>query len=564
MKPPETLPANDHALLAIADDAAKAASTYLEAATGAMSGLLDRDGRLPGAKLISEQRALHGLAWIATVVEVLGTAVASARDKLNRQMLTEADRLTLKIGFGEYLAQLCSGITMSQCEIVRPSDIGAENAATTLAGNASVRALVRAGSTTETRARLAAILGEDGLPDPVSGDETLDIIRSQFRRFVQSEIVPNAHAWHLDDALIPDAVIGRLAEMGTFGICIDPEYGGLGLGKLEMCVVTEELSRGWVAAGSLGTRSEIAGDLILSSGTDAQKRQWLPGIASGKVLPAAVFTEPDVGSDLGQIGTRAVRDPAGGWKISGNKTWITHAARSDLMTVLARTEQGVSGYRGVSILLAPKPRADAGMAFPAEGMSGTDIPVLGYRGMREYELSFENFPVPEGSVLGDRTGDGFRQLMQTFEGARIQTAARAVGVALNALELGLRYAGDRHQFGRKLSEFPRVSDKLALMYVETSLVRELTYHAARRKDGGARCDIEAGMAKLLAARVAWSNADCALQIHGGNGFALEYEISRLLCDARVLNIFEGSAEIQAQVIAKGLLTRREGLTRKAS
>jgi (2S)-methylsuccinyl-CoA dehydrogenase len=281
----------------------------------------------------------------------------------------------------------------------------------------------------------------------------------------------------------------------------------------------------------------------------------LPLIASGEVLPTAVFTEPDVGSDLGALQTRARRDD-GGWLIDGAKTWITHASRSDLMTLLARTVSDAKGYAGLSMLLVPKPRGSNGDPFPAEGMSGSEIEVLGYRGMREYALQFDGLTAPADALLGGEEGQGFKQLMRTFEAARIQTAARAVGVAKRALELGLDYALQRKQFGKALIRFPRVADKLAMSLVDFVMARELTYAAARAKDTGKRCDIEAGMAKLLAARAAWSNADAALQIHGGNGYALEFEISRVLCDARILNIFEGAAEIQAQVIAKGLLEGR--------
>jgi (2S)-methylsuccinyl-CoA dehydrogenase len=322
-----------------------------------------------------------------------------------------------------------------------------------------------------------------------------------------------------------------------------------------MCVITEELSRGWIGTGSLGTRSEIAGELIMLGGTPAQKSYWLPKIASGEILPTAVFTEPDTGSDMASLSTRAVRSE-NGWKITGAKTWITHAARTDLMTLMARTKPDVAGYAGLSMLLVPKPRGTEADPFPAAGMDGSEIEVLGYRGMREYALAFDNMEAPQDALLGGEEGQGFKQLMRTFEGARIQTAARAVGVARRAFELGFQYATDRKQFGKALIGFPRVSDKLALMIVDMVMARELTYFAARQKDSGKRCDIEAGMAKLLAARAAWSNADSALQIHGGNGYALEYEISRVLCDARILNIFEGAAEIQAQVIARGILEGR--------
>ncbi|MEM9199679.1 MAG: acyl-CoA dehydrogenase family protein, partial [Pseudomonadota bacterium] len=361
-----------------------------------------------------------------------------------------------------------------------------------------------------------------------------------------------AHDWHLNDELIPMEVIEELAEMGVFGLTIPEEYGGFGLSKASMCVVSEELSSGYIGVGSLGTRSEIAAELILGGGTDAQKAHWLPKLAAAEILPTAVFTEPNTGSDLGALRTRAVREN-GDYVITGNKTWITHAARADVMTLLARTDPATDNYAGLSMFLAEKPRGTDAEPFPAEGMTGGEIEVLGYRGMKEYELGFDGFKVSAENLLGGVEGQGFKQLMATFESARIQTAARAIGVAQNALDLGLRYALDRKQFGKPLIAFPRVYGKLAMMAVEIAFARQLTYFSAREKDADRRCDLEAGMAKLLGARVAWACADNGLQIHGGNGFALEYPISRVLCDARILNIFEGAAEIQAQVIARRLL-----------
>ncbi len=377
-------------------------------------------------------------------------------------------------------------------------------------------------------------------------------MRSQMRRFVDDKVAPNAHAWHLKNDYVPMAIIDELAGLGVFALTLPEEYGGMGLSKESMCVVSEELSRGWIAVGSLGTRAEIACELIINGGTEQQKAKWLPKIASGEILPTAVFTEPNTGSDLGSLRTRAVKDGAV-YKVTGNKTWITHPVRADLMTLLARTNPQEPGYKGLSMFLAEKPRGSDANPFPAKGMSGGEIEVLGYRGMKEYEIRFEDFEVKAENLLGGAEGQGFKQLMQTFESARIQTAARAIGVAQNAFDLGLKYAGDRQQFGKAIVNFPRIADKLALMAAETMAARQLTFHAAREKDAGRRCDLEAGMAKLLAARVAWAAADNALQIHGGNGFALEFEISRVLCDARILNIFEGAAEIQAQVIARRLL-----------
>ncbi|MFL5265261.1 MAG: acyl-CoA dehydrogenase family protein, partial [Stellaceae bacterium] len=364
-----------------------------------------------------------------------------------------------------------------------------------------------------------------------------------------------AHGWHLANRYIPLDTIDHMAALGVFGLTIPESFGGMGLGKESMCVVSEELSRAYIGVGSLGTRTEIAAELILCGGTEEQKSRFLPKLASGEILPTAVFTEPNPGSDLASLQARAVRDGAV-YRVYGAKTWITHGARSDLMTLLARTDPAERGYQGLSMFLAKKPRGSEEDPFPAPGMRGTEIPVLGYRGMKEYEIAFDGFEVAAEDLLGEVEGQGFKQLMATFESARVQTAARAVGVAQNALELGLAYALEREQFGKKLIAFPRIAGRLALMAAETMAARQLTYFAASEKDQDRRCDIEAGMAKLLAARVAWSNADNALQIHGGNGYALEYPISRVLCDARILNIFEGAAEIQAQIIARGLLAGR--------
>ena len=522
-----------------------AAGQYADAALDALRR------RLAGSSLDAEQHAAHGYAWIATAAASL-EALAGWHERLEAP--SEIDGLVLKIGFGETLAQLVGGLPMGQNEIVRPAALGLEDRAHELAIDPDARTMIADGNTAQTRARLVALLREGATVSESLGDEMLDTIRDQYRRFTDERIVPHAHGWHLANALIPDELVRAMAVMGTFGVCIPEEFGGLGLGKLVMCIVTEELSRGWIGTGSLGTRSEIAGELIMLGGTPEQKAHWLPRIASGEVLPTAVFTEPDTGSDMASLATRATKTEDG-WRIDGAKTWITHAARADLMTLMARTTSD-KGYAGLSLLLVPKQRGSEAEPFPDVGLTGSEIEVLGYRGMREYALQFDGFAAPADGLLGGREGAGFKQLMQTFEGARIQTAARAVGVARRAFELAFRYAGERRQFGRPIVEFPRVSDKLAMMQVDIVLARELTYAAARTKDLGRRCDIEAGMAKLLAARTAWVNADAALQIHGGNGYALEYEISRVLCDARILNIFEGAAEIQAQVIARGKLQGR--------
>ncbi len=527
------------------------AEALLARARGNLASRVEVDGAVDAAKLDAEQLAAHGLAWMATYVAALRQLRLWAQRLHEADEFTEPQRLILAVGFGEYLAQLAGGIAMGQGEIARPQDLGLDDAEL-----APLRTNPLVSGLGEARARLGAILAE-GMPSggDALGDETLELIRDQVRRFAERAVAPYAHDWHRADKFIPIEVIEELSGIGVFGVTLPEDYGGLGLGKMAMCVVSEELSRAYIGVGSLGTRSEIAGELIRVSGTPAQKERWLPGIASGAVLPTAVFTEPNAGSDLASLQTRAVRD-GDVYRIYGAKTWITHAARSDLMTLLARTGAPDSGYRGLSMFLAPKPRGDDANPFPAAGMSGTEIAVLGYRGMKEYEIGFDGFAVPADQLLGGVEGEGFKQLMATFESARVQTAARAVGVAQNAFELAMAYAQERRQFGRNIAQFPRVQLKLTMMAVETMMARQLAYFAAREKDSGRRCDIEAGMAKLLAARVAWGNADNAVQIHGGNGYAIEYPISRVLCDARILNIFEGAAEIQAQIIARGLLAGR--------
>jgi (2S)-methylsuccinyl-CoA dehydrogenase len=542
-------------LLATCEAALAPVNALRLAAKASVTAMVSKDGRIDSALFEANQTAAHGYAWLATYVAALEQMLGWARRLEAAGKLGELERLMLQAAFGEYIAQITGGIAMSQCEIVRPADMGLDGHALS---SPETKLLRKQGCTAAVRARIAELI-RDGhhFGEPGLDDETLVLIQEQFRRFTDEEVVPHAHEWHLKDELIPIEVVDHVAEMGVFGLTLPEEYGGLGLGKMSMCVVTEELSRGYIGVGSLGTRSEIAGELIRLGGTPEQKEYWLPRIASGEVLPTAVFTEPNTGSDLGSLRARAVLE-GDSYRITGNKTWITHAARTDVMTLLVRTDPATKDYKGLSMLIAPKPRGTEAAPFPAPGMTGGEIKVLGYRGMKEYELGFDGFEVPAANLLGGVEGQGFKQLMETFESARIQTAARAVGVAQRAMEEGLRYARDRIQFGKPIYQFPRVGGKIAWMAVETMIARQMSYFSAREKDGGHRCDIEAGMAKLLAARVAWSNADNALQVHGGNGYAEEYQISRILCDARILNIFEGAAEIQAQVIARGLLGGARG------
>ena len=540
-------------LLTLTKAAVAPAEALLDQAKSAVRDAVTADGRISGALLEEHQAAAHGLSWLATYVESLRQMQNWAERLQADGKFGEIEQLIHQIAFGEYLAQLRGGIPMSQGEIIRLNDIGVDAAGL---NTPEIDKLAAKANNQTARLRLVELMQEQSANATfgASGlDEELEMIRDQFRRFAVEKVEPFAHEWHLNDELIPMEIIEELAEMGVFGLTIPEEHGGFGLSKASMVVVSEELSRGYIGVGSLGTRSEIAAELIIAGGTDEQKANWLPKIASAEILPTAVFTEPNTGSDLGSLRTRAVKDENGDYKVTGNKTWITHAARTHVMTLLARTDPNTTDYRGLSMFLAEKTPGTDEAPFPTEGMTGGEIEVLGYRGMKEYELGFDNFHVKGENLLGGEEGKGFKQLMETFESARIQTAARAIGVAQSALDVAMQYAQDRKQFGKSLINFPRVANKLAMMAVEIMIARQLTYFSAWEKDHGHRCDLEAGMAKLLGARVAWAAADNGLQIHGGNGFALEYKISRILCDARILNIFEGAAEIQAQVIARRLL-----------
>jgi (2S)-methylsuccinyl-CoA dehydrogenase len=544
----------DRDLVELARAATAALDALLNDAVAKVRERVVVEGHVVGRLMDREQRATHGLAWLATYVVAVRQLAAYAERMAGDETFGEIEDHLVRIALGEFIAQIVGGIPMSQGEVVRPADLGLTSSQVAARINPAVESLIAGGNTAERRARLVelmrashhATVGTCGL------DETLESIREEMRKFADSEVIGHAQTWHRTNSYIPLDVISQMSELGVFGLTIPEDFGGMGLGKESMCVVSEELSRGYIGVGSLGTRSEIAAELILGSGTPEQKQKWLPKIASGEVLPTAVFTEPNTGSDLASIKTRATRE-GGVYKVYGNKTWITHPVRADLMTLLVRTNPKETGHRGLSMLLAEKPRGSDNDPFPAAGMSGTEIEVLGYRGMKEYEIAFDGFQVKADGLLGGVEGQGFKQLMQTFESARIQTAARAIGVAQAAMEQALDYAQNRVQFGGPIVGFPRVADKIAMMAAEIMAARQLTYYAAREKDSGRRCDLEAGMAKLLAARVAWAAADNAVQIHGGNGFALEFPVSRILCDARILNIFEGAAEIQAQVIARRLL-----------
>ncbi len=375
-------------------------------------------------------------------------------------------------------------------------------------------------------------------------------IRDSVREFVEREVLPIADELDNAEKEIPMPVIAKMAELGYFGLIFSPDYGGMGMDTLSMAIVTEELSRGWLSVGSVMTRMLITGTLIQANGTEAQKQKFLPKICSGEMLTAAAFTEPDVGSDTAAMKLRAEKQ-GGRYYLNGEKTWCTFANRAHLLTVLARTNPDAeSKHKGLSLLLVEK---EPGDAFHPPELGGSAIPTIGYKGMKSYSLGFDGYACPVENLLGEKEGQGFYQLMATYEYARIQTAARAVGTAQAAFEAALKYSQERIQFGKAISEFQVIRHKLAHAATEIEAARQLTYYACSMKDSGKRSDLEAGMAKVFAAEMAERVTSEMLQIFGGYGYSREYPAQRFWRDARVFRIFEGTSEIQYEVIGKRIL-----------
>ncbi|MGE4411975.1 MAG: acyl-CoA dehydrogenase family protein, partial [Sphingobium sp.] len=452
-----TMDAATNALLpdlpALLTRAAQEAAAFLAAVKPKVKArIANESGKVDRRLADIEQHVVHGLGWYATYAALMQEVSDWAAGLKAEGAFGETEALLAQLLFGEYSAQLAGGIPMNQGEIIRPADLSDDPADLALLHAEALSLLRRKGTNQAVKTAIAARLADQrgqAILENAGLDETTQLIRDQFFAFAREKISPHAHEWHLKDQLIPLPLVEELGAMGVFGLTIPEEFGGLGMGKTAMCVVSEELSRAWIGVGSLATRSEIAAELILCGGTTAQKEQWLPKIASAEILPTAVFTEPDTGSDLGSLRTRATLAD-GEYRVNGNKTWITHAARADVMTLLVRTDPATSNYSGLSMLIAPKQRGTVTDPFPTPGMSGGEIEVIGYRGMKEYEIGFDDFRVSAANLLGGVEGQGFKQLMATFESARIQTAARAVGVAQAALDVGLGYALDRKQFGQAI------------------------------------------------------------------------------------------------------------------
>jgi (2S)-methylsuccinyl-CoA dehydrogenase len=374
--------------------------------------------------------------------------------------------------------------------------------------------------------------------------------RNAVRRFTEEEIVPIASELDAKNAEIPMEIITKMAEQGYFGVLFPEEYDGLGLDNITMTIVAEELSKGWLSVGSVMTRGVIMGTLLQAHGTEEQKKKYLPGLATGTILPAAAFTEPDSGSDSASMIMKATKTE-GGYLLNGAKAWCTYANRANVLMVLARTNPDASiRHKGLSMFFVEKESAEK-IVHP--NIQGEPIPTVGYHGMRSYNLAFEDVFVPEDSLLGGEENRGFYQLMVSYESARLQTAARAVGVAQAAFDFALQYSKEREQFGVPICEHQAIRMKLSEMKVELEAARQLTYYAASLKDSGKRCDLEAGMAKVKAAKAVEFITREAMQVLGGYGYSKEFPVERFWRDGSVISIFEGTSEIQHEVIAKAIL-----------
>jgi alkylation response protein AidB-like acyl-CoA dehydrogenase len=370
------------------------------------------------------------------------------------------------------------------------------------------------------------------------------------REFVDREVLPVASRLeHADE--YPSELVDGMRELGLFGVAIPEAHGGLGLDLETYALVNEELARGWMSLSGILNGHFVTAWMIERFGTAEQQGRWLPRMATGEVRAAFAMTEPQAGSDLQAIRTRAVRD-ADGYVVAGEKTWITNALRATLLAVLVKTDLDADPpHRGTSTLIVEKQPGDADLP----GLTIRPLDKLGYKGLETCSVAFDAFRVPSDGLLGGVEGSGFRQFMAAIELGRVNIAARGVGVAQAALDASLRYARERKAFGKPIAEHQAIQLKLAQMATKVEAARQLTLHAARRKQTGERADLEAGMAKLFASEVALECAGQAMRIHGGYGYSPEFVVERLYRDAPLLVIGEGTNEIQQLVIARRLLER---------
>ncbi|GGP60902.1 acyl-CoA dehydrogenase family protein [Saccharothrix coeruleofusca] len=375
-------------------------------------------------------------------------------------------------------------------------------------------------------------------------------ILSTVRAFVDKEIIPHAQALEHADTYPADIVEG-MKEMGLFGLTIPEEFGGLGESLLTYALVVEQIARGWMSVSGVINTHFIVAHMIKQHGTDEQKRDYLPRMATGEVRGSFSMSEPELGSDVAAIRTRAVRD-GDDFVISGQKMWLTNGGTSNLTAVLVKTDEGAEkAHRNLTAFLVDKPEG-YGEVAPGLTIPGK-IDKMGYKGVDTTEMVFDGFRVPAGRVLGGQTGRGFQHMMDGVEVGRVNVAARACGIALRSFELAIEYAQQRRTFGKPIAEHQAIAFKLAEMATKVEAAHLMMVNAARLKDSGARNDVEAGMAKLIASEYCAEVTQEAFRIHGGYGYSKEYEIERLMREAPFLLIGEGTSEIQKTIISRGLL-----------
>jgi butyryl-CoA dehydrogenase len=374
---------------------------------------------------------------------------------------------------------------------------------------------------------------------------------SLVRQFTDEQIIPVASDLERDD-IFPDQIVAGLKELGLFGFTIPEQYGGLGLDLTTYALCVIELSRGWMSVSGIINTHFIVADMIMRDGTEEQKQRFLPQMATGEMRCGFSMTEPEAGSDVQAIRTRAVRD-GDDYVVNGQKMWVTNGLRSGLVALLVKTDPDAKpAHRGMSCLLVEKPPGaaqDGGLTIPPQ------LGKLGYKGVETTELVFQDHRVPAANLLGDGEGHGFQQMMSGIEVGRVNVAARGVGVAQRAFELAIRYAQEREAFGKPIAKHQGIQFKLAEMATKIEASRLLMLSAARKKDAGERSDVEAGMAKLYASEICHEVVEDSFRIHGGYGYSKEYEIERLYRDAPLLLVGEGTSEIQKLIVARGMLAR---------
>ena len=387
-------------------------------------------------------------------------------------------------------------------------------------------------------------------------DEQKDITE-MVRQFVDNEVIPIAEEHDHEDSF-PDAVVEQMRELGLFGVTIPEEYGGMGLDLTTYAMIVEELSRGWISVSGIVNTHFIGSYLLMKFGTDEQKQEFLPKMATGEIRAAFSLSEPEVGSDVQGIKSTAKKAEDGAWELNGQKMWVTNGLRSGLVFVLMKTDPNADPpHRGMTCFITekePGAHENEGLTVPPQ------IKKMGYKGVESTELVYDGFRCPPERILGGEEaglGKGFAQMMDALEVGRVNVAARGVGIAQRALELALRYSQERKTFGKPIAKHQAIQFKLADMATKIEAARLLTLKAARMKDAGQRSDLEAGMAKLFASETGKEVVEEAFRIHGGYGYSKEYEIERLYRDAPLLLIGEGTSEIQRMVIGKKLLERHK-------